>query len=264
VGQRRIRFNTGANHVSIAARTFGLARSLAMYYGIPGRARRLRRFYSQFVSRGSLAFDVGAHAGNRVRCWRQLGARVVAIEPQPDFVRVLELLYGRDRDVAIVPVALGREAGEAEIFVSERTPTVTTLSRDWVSGVSQDPRFAGVAWSPGRRVELGTLEQLVERFGTPEFVKIDVEGFEGEVLAGLSTPVRGLSFEYLPAARAVALECIDRLTELGRYRYNWSPGESHRLTEPRWLDSARMRAWLAAQPTDAPSGDVYAIRDFGA
>ncbi|MEO8467646.1 MAG: FkbM family methyltransferase [Gammaproteobacteria bacterium] len=249
--------------MSIAARTFGVARSVAMYYGIPLRARRLRRFYSQFVTRGSLCFDVGAHAGNRVRCWRQLGAQVVAIEPQPDFVRLLNLLYGRDRHVTVVPIALGREPGHAEIYVSERTPTVTTLSREWVEGVSRDPRFAGVAWSPGKRVELRTIEQLIESFGVPEFVKIDVEGFEAEVLAGLKTPVRGLSFEYLPAARGVAFECIDRLAELGRYRYNWSPGESHRLTEPHWLDSARMRAWLAEQPLDAPSGDVYAVRDSG-
>jgi FkbM family methyltransferase len=250
--------------VSIAARTLGVARSLAMYYGIPLRARRLRRFYSQFVTRGSLCFDIGAHAGNRVRCWRQLGAQVVAVEPQTDFIRVLTWLYGRDKHVAIVPVALGRAAGHAEIYVSERTPTVTTLSRDWVEGVSRDARFAGVAWSPGRRVELATLDQLIERFGHPAFVKIDVEGFEAEVLAGLSTPVRALSFEYLPAARAVALECIDRLAALGQYRYNFSPGESHRLTEPRWLDSARMRAWLAALPPGSPSGDVYAIRDSAA
>lgn len=232
-----------------------------MYYGIPLRARRLRRFYSQFVTRGSLCFDVGAHAGNRVRCWRQLGAQVVAVEPQPDFVRVLKWLYGRDPHVDIVPVALGRAPGHAEIYVSERTPTVTTLSRDWVEGVSRDPRFAGVAWSPGRRVALATLDQLIQRFGEPAFVKIDVEGFEAEVLAGLSTPVRALSFEYLPAARAVALECIDRLTALGRYRYNFSPGETHRLAEPRWRDAATMRAWLASLPPDSPSGDVYAVRD---
>jgi FkbM family methyltransferase len=232
-----------------------------MYYGIPLRARRLRRFYSQFVTRGSLCFDIGAHAGNRVRCWRQLGAEVVAVEPQPDFVRLLTWFYGRDRHVAIVPVALGRAAGHAELLVSERTPTVTTLSREWVAGVSRDPRFAGVAWAPGRRVELRTLDELIARFGEPAFVKIDVEGYEAEVLAGLSTPVRALSFEYLPAARTVALACIDRLAALGRYRYNWSPGETHRLTQPRWLDSARMREWLAALPPDAPSGDVYAVRD---
>ena len=94
-------------------RTFGIARSVAMYYGIPLRARRLRNFYSQFVPRGSLCFDVGAHVGNRVRCWRKLGARVVAVEPQPDFARLLRLLYGRDRGVELVTAALGRSAGTA-------------------------------------------------------------------------------------------------------------------------------------------------------
>ena len=118
--------------MSATARTFGIARSLAMYYGIPFRARRLRRFYAQFVQPGSLCFDVGAHAGNRVRCWRQLGARVIAIEPQADFVRLLHWLYGRDDKVEIVPLAVGAKPGYADLLVSERTPTVTTLSREWV------------------------------------------------------------------------------------------------------------------------------------
>ena len=85
--------------MTATARAFGVARSLAMYYGIPFRARRLRRFYSEFVHAGALCFDVGAHVGNRVGCWRRLGARVVAIEPQPDFVRILRWLYGDDNGV---------------------------------------------------------------------------------------------------------------------------------------------------------------------
>ena len=247
--------------MSTTARAFGIARSLAMYYGIPLRARRLRRFYAQFVTRGSLCFDVGAHAGNRVRCWRRLGARVIAIEPQPDFVRLLSWLYGRNPGVEIVPVALGRSAGTAEMLVSERTPTVTTLSREWVEGVQRDPRFAKVNWTIGSQVPVMTLQTLIERYGVPEFIKIDVEGYEAEVLAGLKTPVRALSFEYLPAMRQVALDCIDRLSALGPYRYNWSTGESHALAGPRWLAANGMRKVLTAMPPTAPSGDVYAVRD---
>jgi FkbM family methyltransferase len=246
--------------MSATARAYGVARSLAMYYGIPWRPRQLRRFYSRFVERGALCFDIGAHAGNRVRCWRQLGARVVAVEPQADFVRLLEWLFGRDADVEIVAKAVGKAAGAAELMVSERTPTVTTLSRTWVTEVQRDPKFAHVRWARGERVDVVTLQSLVERHGEPQFVKIDVEGFEADVLEGLATPVQALSFEYLAATRAIALQCIDRLVELGRYEYNWSRGESLRFESERWLGPPRMRALLEALAPDAGSGDVYAVR----
>jgi FkbM family methyltransferase len=246
--------------MSVAARAYGLARSLAMYYGVPFRGRRMRRFYAQFVHEGALCFDVGAHVGNRVRCFRSLGARVVAIEPQPDFVRVLRLLYGRDTGVEIVPQAVGREPGTAELYVSERTPTVTTLSQAWIDNVKRDPGFEKVHWSRGERVDVVTLQSLVERYGEPSFVKVDVEGFEAAVLAGLAAPVRALSFEYLPASRDVAIECVERLAALAAYRFNWSIGESHRLSSDEWLDADGMRARLRGLPEHAPSGDVYAVR----
>jgi FkbM family methyltransferase len=242
-----------------AANLAGIARSFAIYYGIPFRSRRMRRFYAQFVAPQSLCFDIGAHAGNRIRCWRALGARVVAVEPQRDFQRLLRLLYGRDEHVALVSAAVGRARGHATMFVSERTPTLTTLSADWQAQVRGDARFRGVTWSSSEEVELITLRDLIATYGAPSFVKIDVEGYEAEVLAGLDVALPALSFEYLPAARQIAFECIDRLAALGRYRFNWSTGESHRLASSAWLNRAGIGGYLSALPKSADSGDVYAV-----
>lgn len=238
------------------SRAAGLARSLALYHGIPFRARRLARLYAPFLGPGALAFDIGAHAGNRVRAFRRLGARVVAVEPQPDFVRLLGALYGRDPQVVVVAAAVGAAPGEAQLLVSERTPTVTTLSSAWARRVGADPSFRGVSWAPGTRVPLTTLDALIAAHGRPDFVKLDIEGSEGEALAGLSTPVAALSFEYLAAARDLALACVDRLTALGRYEFNWSAGERQRLAAARWLEADAIRSVLRGLA--AGSGDVYA------
>ena len=240
------------------ARFLGVLRSATIYYGIPFRARRLAHFYSQFVSEGALCFDIGAHAGNRIRCWRRLGARVVAVEPQQDFFRILHRLYGRDPSVTLLQCAVGRSAGEATLFISERHPTVTTLSSEWIQRMKTDPAFNEVEWSKSAPTEVTTLQGLIESYGLPEFIKIDVEGYEAEVLGGLSTAVSSLSFEYLPIVRHIALECVDRLSQLGEYRYNWSTGESHQLRAREWLDTKAIGELITNLPERSASGDIYA------
>ncbi|TDC47249.1 FkbM family methyltransferase, partial [Actinomadura sp. KC345] len=170
-------------------RAYGIARSLVMYYGVPGKHRRASRLYGEFLGPGDVAFDIGAHVGGRVRVWRHLGARVIAVEPQPDCLRVLRLFYGRDRDVAIVPGAAGAEPGRAELAVSSATPTVSSMSRDWITSVTRDRSFARVRWDGAVEIEVTTLDDLIAAHGEPAFCKIDVEGFEADVLAGLTRPL---------------------------------------------------------------------------
>ena len=237
---------------------FGLARSVVIYNGIPFRRRRLERLYAQFVAPGSLCFDIGAHIGNRVRCWRALGARVVAVEPQSNVFRFLATRYSRDADVALIRCAIGRSTGVTTLRISELNPTVASVSTDWIDRVTTDPSFAGVRWNRTESVELRTLDELIAVYGQPDFLKIDVEGHEAEVLAGLSTAVTALSFEYIPATRDVAIACVDRLAELGEYRYNVSQGESHRLALREWVDGTDIKKLIAELPARSGSGDIYA------
>jgi len=239
-------------------RSLGFARSLAIYYGRPGQTRRLAGHYADLMAPGDIAFDVGAHAGNRTRCWSRLGALVVAIEPQPQFARWLRWQFKNDAKVTVVEAALGDKAGLATLFESPRTPTVSSLSPAWIDAVGRSNGFAGVLWDAPRRVRVTTLDSLIHRFGVPKFCKIDVEGYEAEVLRGLSVPLAALSIEYLPATIDVALAAVDRLRELGPYRFNVSRGESLAYLWPDWRDADDLRAWLEARTPDEPSGDIYA------
>jgi FkbM family methyltransferase len=216
------------------------------------------RLYGHFVQRGDLVFDVGAHVGDRVASFRRLGARVVAVEPQPAFARLLRLIYGQSRDIAIEAVAVGREAGSTRIMINPDNPTVSTASQEFVSAARNAPGWETQRWTRSLIVPVITLDALIARHGTPAFIKIDVEGFEAEALQGLSQPVKALSFEFTTIQRAIALACIDRCVTLGLSRFNAALGESQMFAHAGWVDRAAIHRWLTELPHDANSGDIYA------
>jgi FkbM family methyltransferase len=238
-------------------RAIGLARSVALYYAIPGRQRRLRTLYGQFVRNGDLVFDIGAHLGNRTRAFAALGCRVVAVEPQPHVARVLRRLVGGRPNVRVVECAVTRTPGRATLAVSERTPTVSSLASEWRDARAKDPDFADVSWNQTFDVAATTLDTLIQEHGRPAFVKIDVEGAELDVLQGLSCTVPTVSFEFLPQAMEAAGACCERLAALGPYRFNWSLAESSRLVSREWMDGPTLvKALRAAAPRR--HGDIYA------
>ncbi len=236
----------------------GLQRSLEVYYGHAERDAAMDALYARFVGPGDLAFDIGSHVGDRIGAFRRLGAHVIALEPQPDCARVIRELYGEDPGVTLVEAACGQAAGRLALKVNSANPTVTTASADFIAAAAGAGGWEGQVWDREIEVELTTLDDLIARFGRPRFAKIDVEGFEADVLVGLGTALPALSFEFTTIQRDIALACIDRLDALGGYRFDAALGETQVLCFGEWVDSSRIKNFIRSLPHEANSGDVYA------
>jgi FkbM family methyltransferase len=232
-----------------------IARSARIYLDGAERRARLDRWYARFIGAGDLAFDIGAHVGDRAACFARLGARVVALEPQPAMARFLRI---RHRAVRVMQAACGARGGRVLLHVNAANPTVSTASKEFLRAADGATGWHGQAWNERISVPATTLRALIARFGEPGFIKVDVEGFEVAVLRGLPRPVRALSFEFTTIQRDVAHACLDRLVRLGFRHFNASLGESLAFALPRAVDAAAMRAWIDGLPEAANSGDVYA------
>jgi FkbM family methyltransferase len=241
-----------------------IIRSLRIYYGDRPRHAAMDAIYSRFLKSGDLAFDVGSHVGDRAASFLRLGAKVVAVEPQPPLARVLKIFYGRNPKFELVRAAIGRSEGEIRLKLNTRNPTVATASDDFIKSADAAPGWEGQHWDREIKVPMTTLDALIVRYGKPAFVKIDVEGFEDEVLAGLSQPLPALSIEFTTIQRSVALNAIKRLAGTAPYRFNAALGESQKFEHLRSLSADEISRWLEELPVEANSGDIYACTDEAA
>jgi FkbM family methyltransferase len=212
------------------------------------------KFYEQFLSRGNLCFDIGANIGNRTRVFLQLGARVVAIEPQSECVKMLKLRFGKK--ISIVPKALGKEEKDGVIYIGESS-AISSLSTEWIETVSK-VRFKGKRWNRQEAITITTLDKLIEQYGMPQFCKIDVEGYEEEVLKGLSKKIPYLSLEYaLPEKKTGIVNCLSILSNIGEFECNYTIGEKMALELPTWVRSEELVSRLNSIPSPNPYGDIY-------
>lgn len=229
-----------------------------VYYRDPARTTRMDALNRQFVASGGLVFDIGAHVGDRAASFARLGAHVVALEPQQSMFRVLRLIHGRNPNIVLRREAVGAAAGWLTLHINANNPTVSTASTAFIMAANGADGWQDQAWDDQLRVPVTTLDQLIVEHGAPDFIKIDVEGFEAHALQGLSTPVAALSFEFTTIQRDVAYACMALLEALGDYTFNVSLGEGHALCFDAWQSAEALRTHIAGLPDAANSGDVYA------
>jgi len=226
--------------------------------------RKLLRFYSQYVNEGDLCFDIGANIGNRIGVFLKLGATVVAVEPQNSCMRKLLKKYGNNNKVFLVHKALGSREGKGNLILSN-SHTVSSMSEEWIDCVRDSDMFftstSAFQWHENVTVPVTTLDKLIRKYGSPAVCKIDVEGFEYQVIKGLSQPAEMISFEFTPTPKLInrSIESIKHLSAIGNVQFNYSFGESMILALPEWVDDGKICNILLSIPyKTAFSGDIYA------
>ena len=238
----------------------------ALYSATLGRQaflarKKMTEFYRQVVQPHALVFDIGANVGVLSAIFVSLGARVVALEPNADCVRHIQLSYA-DKPIEVIQAALGAQNGLAVLNVSDERDVRSSVSDDWMKKMEgQDDSYRGI-WSRQNVVPLLTLDTLIEHYGMPQFVKIDVEGFEEKVLTGLSAHPPLVSFEFTAAFLAPAIRCIDMEViqegSMFNFAYNADWGYPAQFESGTWMKKNELKKALLEIEGSELQGDVFA------
>jgi FkbM family methyltransferase len=214
-------------------------------------------FYRQFVSEGDLCFDVGANVGRRTRTFLKLKAKVVAVEPQPYCMKLLKRKYTGNSDVILLQKALGEKQGNAEMMICE-AHSLSSLSTQWIESVKASGRYAKSNWRKTITVPVTTLDSLIAEYGSPTFIKIDVEGYEYDVIKGLSHPVKVICYELTPEFVDSALAAVAHLVGIGPAEFNYCLAtQPTKLALPNWVSSEQMCHILESLQDMPTVADVY-------
>jgi FkbM family methyltransferase len=239
-----------AKKLVLATGLFPVARAIRRKLGGSARAEVDRdvALYSPFIEPGSLVFDVGVNLAQKAVAFSKCGARVVGVEPNPLCIPTIEYEM-RGRAFSLVAMALGAEPARMMLNIVG-TESTASLRPDWEALNDHGPPVQV-------EVEVTTLDALIAEHGHPHFCKIDVEGFELEVLKGLSQPIKTVTFEYHAVERDRMEDCLVRLNELAPIKLNLISINADHFEFSRWVTLAEFRD---ESPEIPRVGDCFVVR----
>lgn len=237
------------------------ARSLyRLFFGLEGRRRRkqLTDFYAPLIKPGDLVYDVGANIGVYSEIFCFLGARVVAFEPVPDCVRQLRRWLPSKR-VTVIEASVGAVPGIGRLHISN-VRSSSSMSDDWVRMVENSLLSKNIRWINELDVRVVTLDDMFGQYGKPEYVKIDVEGYEESVLDGMSWQPNLLSFEFHKETIEAALRCLSKPCISKDSLFNYITGELGCFAYDEWVSLDRLTQSLSELDREHGFGDIFVRR----
>jgi FkbM family methyltransferase len=216
----------------------------------------MRAFYSSLLPNGALVFDIGANVGTMTKIFASLGAKVVAVEPNPDCARHIERTTSRHA-VHVLQAAVGEKNGLAELHVSDRKDKISSLSREWREAITNSNRGYAGMWNRKLTVPMITADSLVERYEFPFYIKIDVEGYEDRVIRSLSRCPPFLSFEFNSMFLEPALSALDNRI-FDHSSFNYTLVDPVKFELQNWVHRDEIKKRILGLQNGAGLGDIFA------
>lgn len=207
----------------------------------------------------SLFFDIGCNVGQWIEANLQGGNRIIGLEPNPIIYRKAKDRYKEGRRVLIYNLAASYESDKEIDFYIEKydqNAVCSTASPEWVN----NSRFTDTLKWDKIQVKTIALNDMIERFGEPEFIKIDTEGYEYHVIRGLYCAVCPLCFEWAEETGDDIIHSIDHLHAIGYNRFFILSGEDYTFRPSRWISTIhaidKMRGLITGKKENW--GTIYA------
>jgi FkbM family methyltransferase len=200
-----------------------------------------------------LVFDIGAHLGEKSNQFLEKNMNIIMLEPLPNCIAELKKKYKNNQNVTIIQKAVSNKTGEEVLEINTKMPTISTMAAHWKKG-----RFSDHDWDNKIIVKTTTLDELIKGFGKPNYIKIDVEGYEIEVLLGLTQKVGIISFEFASEFIKNSIICINHLYKLGYEEFNFSIGERRKFFS-NWKNKENIikEIKIQIQKDNLLWGDIY-------
>jgi len=235
----------------------GLNLAKLMYFR-KAALRRNNLFYKSLIQPEDLCFDIGANIGGRTKTFLDLGAKVVAVEPQSIFYNALNKQFLSTNNFKGVHAAVGSTKGTLKLKISTLFPMVSTLAnQQWINNIIK-PSKLNIKYDKEETVNVFTLDNLIEEYGLPDFCKLDVEGFELAVLQGLNHKIPTISFEFFNYDMNNTLLCLAELKRLEYKNFNWSKAEQQQFEMNDWEQVDLLVKHINKNKDKKFSGDIYA------
>ncbi len=215
------------------------------------KTKKAIAFYSSFLdpnNSNKLIFDVGANKGNKVKAFVKMGFQVIAVEPEKKSLSTLRYRYSQNKKVTIIDKGVSDQQGMLKMHIADDRSGLNTLSDKWVDSLedTEENRWHKQhAFKNSYEVNVTTLKDLFNEYGLPYYLKIDVEGFEVNVIRGMNRTPEYISFETnLPEFIDETKECIERITALSPDTiFNYSIKDELELKN--WAKKEEMLAFIS-------------------